>query len=71
MLGELSYANKNVIGLMHGRRRGNMTNPFRKTDEKQTAAGKTQRRNDLITFFRTSSTIIVQLPPQITGYVNK
>ena len=71
MLGELSYANKNVIGLVRGRRRRNMTNPFRKTDEKQTAAGKAQRRNDLITFFRTSSTITVQLPPQITGYVNK
>lgn len=44
---------------------------FRKTDEKQAAAGETQRRSDLITFFRTSSTITVQMPPQITGYVNK
>lgn len=45
--------------------------PFRKTDEKQTAAGKTQLHIDLITFFRTSSAITVQMPPQITGYVNK
>lgn len=45
--------------------------PFRKTDEKQTAAGKTQRHSNLITFFRTSSTITVQLPPQITMLISK
>lgn len=44
--------------------------PFRKSDEKQTAAGKTQRHTDVITFFRTSSTITVQMPPQITWYGN-
>jgi len=49
-----------------------MTSSFgKKTDDKQTAVGETQHCDDLITVFRTSSTVTVQLPPQITGYVNK
>lgn len=41
------------------------------TDEKQTAAGKTQHCDDLITFFRTSSTITWQLLPPFNGHVVK
>lgn len=67
----VSNYNNIVIVFLNGRRRRAPTNSFRKIDAKQTAAGKTQRHNDLITFFRTSSTITVQLPAQITGYVNR
>lgn len=41
------------------------------TDEKQTAAGKTKHYDDLITFFRTSSTITSQLLPPFNGHVVK